>query len=69
MCVAIPGIILEISTGAGIERTGLVTIGGIPRPINLALVPEAEVGDAVITHSGFAIRLVPHDLLEISPPG
>jgi hydrogenase expression/formation protein HypC len=32
-----------------------VSFGGVTKSISLALVPEAEVGDYVIVHVGFAI--------------
>lgn len=36
-------------------RMGKVDFGGITREVCLAYVPEAEVGDYVIVHVGFAI--------------
>lgn len=54
MCLGIPGKILQ-----KYEREGLpyaqVDFGGIAKEICLAYVPEAEVGDYVIVHVGFAI--------------
>lgn len=59
MCVAVPGRIVSISEGPGPSRPAEVRFGGDEtREIDLAMVPEAEVGDYVITHSGFAITLV-----------
>lgn len=37
---------------------GVVDLGGVRKPVSLALVPEAVVGDYVIVHVGFAIGLV-----------
>lgn len=37
---------------------GVVDLGGVRKPVSLALVPEAGVGDYVIVHVGFAIGLV-----------
>jgi len=34
---------------------GKVSFGGIAREVCLAYVPEAQVGDYVIVHAGFAI--------------
>ena len=59
MCLAIPGRITRIEEGSGLERHGTLDIGGIEREVNLAMVPEAEVGDHVIIHSGFALRVTP----------
>jgi len=36
-------------------RTATVSFGGVTKSVSLALVPEAEVGDYVIVHVGFAI--------------
>ncbi len=56
MCLAIPGKILEITSGAEtFMRTGKVSFGGIVKEVNLAYVPEAQVNDYVIVHVGFAI--------------
>ena len=57
MCLAIPGKILETSTAGGM-RVGRVEFGGIVRQACLDLVPEAEVGDYVMVHVGFAISRV-----------
>ncbi|OGX37632.1 MAG: hydrogenase assembly protein HupF [Omnitrophica WOR_2 bacterium RIFCSPHIGHO2_02_FULL_52_10] len=39
-------------------RAGKVNFGGIRKDVCLAYVPEAEVGDYVIVHVGFAISKV-----------
>jgi hydrogenase expression/formation protein HypC len=54
MCLGIPGKIVDI-TGEGVFRTGSVDFDGIVKTVNLAYVPEAEVGDYAIVHVGFAI--------------
>ena len=57
MCLAVPGKILEIEETIE-NRTARVQFGGITRPVQLDFVPEARVGDYVVTHVGFAISLV-----------
>ncbi|MGD2177853.1 MAG: HypC/HybG/HupF family hydrogenase formation chaperone [Anaerolineae bacterium] len=57
MCLGIPGWIVEKHEG-GLMRMGKVDFGGITREICLAYVPEADVGDYVIVHAGFAISRV-----------
>ena len=37
---------------------GLVELGGIRKPVSIALVPEANVGDYVIVHVGHAIGVL-----------
>lgn len=54
MCLAIPGKILEKSSPEGV-LIGQVDFGGVTREIQLSFVPEAEVGDYVIVHVGFAL--------------
>ena len=57
MCLAIPGKVAEIQQKEGV-RTGRVLFGGIVREACLDLVPEANVGDYVMVHVGFAISVV-----------
>lgn len=59
MCLGIPGEILAIDPTA--PRTGTVDFGGIRRSVCLAYAPEAEIGDYVIVHVGFAISRVRPD--------
>lgn len=55
MCLAIPGKILSMSGDEPLARIGKVSFGGIVKEVSLAYVPEAQVGDYVIVHVGFAI--------------
>jgi hydrogenase expression/formation protein HypC len=57
MCLAVPGKILSIS-GADMSRTGRISFGGIVKEANLSCVPEANVGNYVLVHVGFAISVV-----------
>ena len=57
MCLAIPGKILETSERDG-APTARVDFGGVTRPVRLDFVPEAQVGDYVIVHVGFALSRV-----------
>jgi hydrogenase expression/formation protein HypC len=53
MCLAIPAKIRSIE---GIEAE--VDIGGVGRKISLWLTPDAEVGNYVYVHTGYAISIV-----------
>lgn len=53
MCLAIP---MELLTVQGEE--GEVSRGGVSQRVCLALLPEAEVGDYVLVHAGYAIARV-----------
>jgi hydrogenase expression/formation protein HypC len=57
MCLAIPGRILTKQTVGGVQ-VGQVQFGGITRETHLGFVPEAEIGDYVMVHVGFAISRV-----------
>jgi hydrogenase expression/formation protein HypC len=57
MCVAVPGKIISI----GQPSTALIPAEVVFRDrtleVNLVMLPEASVGDHVIVHSGYAIRV------------
>ena len=57
MCLAIPGKILSKENIGGVD-VGRVQFGAITRQVALGFVPEAEVGDYVMVHVGFAISKV-----------
>ena len=58
MCLAIPGKVETISGDDPLTRMGKINFGGIVKEASLAYVPEANVGDYVIVHVGFAISRV-----------
>lgn len=57
MCLAIPGVILETFTDAGLPMA-LVDYAGARNTACLAYTPEAVVGDYVIVHAGFALQVL-----------
>jgi len=54
MCLAIPGKIVEKQERDG-ALLGRVDFGGVLREVRLDFVPEAEVGEYVVVHVGFAL--------------
>ncbi|UZQ55746.1 HypC/HybG/HupF family hydrogenase formation chaperone [Trichothermofontia sichuanensis B231] len=58
MCLAVPGEIVSITGDATLNRMGKVRFGGVLKEVSLAYVPEAQVGDYVIVHVGFALNTV-----------
>ncbi len=58
MCLGIPGEVVEITGGEGLERTARVRFGGVTRVVCLAGVPDASPGDFVTVHAGFAISRI-----------
>lgn len=57
MCLGVPGKIVEI-TAQGELPMGKVSFSGIVKEICLAYTPEAQVGDYVLVHVGFAISRI-----------
>jgi len=57
MCLAVPGMILDTQERDD-GRIATVRFGGITRQAFLNFVPEAQVGDYVMVHVGFAISRV-----------
>ncbi len=53
MCLAIPALIKSID-----GYQAVVDIDGVSREVSLQLTPEAEVGDFVLLHTGYAIGIV-----------
>jgi hydrogenase expression/formation protein HypC len=56
MCLAIPAQIVEVvDTEGGLAKA---EISGVRRAVSVALCPEAEVGDWVLIHVGFALERI-----------
>lgn len=59
MCLAIPGQITKIDNQIDdVFRMAKVNFSGISKDVNLAMVPEAKIGDYVLVHVGSAISIV-----------
>ena len=58
MCLAVPGKILDVAGDDPFLRTGRVSFGGVVKPVSLACVPDAKVGDYVLVHVGMALSIV-----------
>lgn len=53
MCLAIPARIIERQ-----DLMATVEISGVTREVSLMLLPDAQVGEYVLIHAGFAIQTV-----------
>lgn len=53
MCLAIPAKVIKIK-----GDTATVDVSGIRREINILLCPQVKVGDYVIVHAGFALKII-----------
>ncbi len=58
MCLAVPGRVESIEGNGPLERRGRIDFGGVHREVQLTFVPEAEPGDWVLVHVGFAISRI-----------
>jgi hydrogenase expression/formation protein HypC len=68
MCLAVPGKILE-TMDLGPGRVAKVEFSGATRQVYLDFVPEAQPGDYVLVHVGFAIsRLSPEEAARTYDP-
>ena len=54
MCLAVPMKLIEKTN----EFEGIAELWGVRRTISLMLAPDAEVGDHVLLHAGYAISVV-----------
>lgn len=54
MCLAVPSKIVSIDA----NRMAQVSVLGVERACSLRLVPDAQVGDYVLVHAGFAIQKI-----------
>lgn len=57
MCLAIPGKIVEKFEQNGLPM-GLIDFSGARNNACLAYTPEAQVGNYVIVHAGFALQIL-----------
>ena len=59
MCLAVPAKIVSLNANVDdLLRTGNVDFSGVQKEISLAYVPEAQIGDYVIVHAGFALSVL-----------
>jgi hydrogenase expression/formation protein HypC len=58
MCLAVPGRIVSIDAADTLLRSGRVDFAGVVKQVNLAYVPDAQIGDYVLVHVGFAINTI-----------
>lgn len=59
MCLSIPGKLIEIVAELDPTfRIGKVDFDGIKKEVNLAMVPQAKIGDFILVHVGAAISII-----------
>jgi hydrogenase expression/formation protein HypC len=68
MCVAVPGKIISIGEPSTALLPAEVAFPDRTMEVNLVMLPDASVGDHVIVHSGYAIR-VTTEPVNVRPEG
>ena len=58
MCLGVPGQVVRVERNDLGMTMGVVKFGGISKEVCLMYTPEADVGDWVLVHVGFAISKV-----------
>ncbi len=60
MCLAVPGKIVSINDNNNdpLLRSARISFGGIIKEVSLAYLPEAQIGQYVIVHVGFALTIL-----------
>lgn len=58
MCLGVPGQILSVDERPDGLAMARVSFGGVVKEVCLAYTPEAQVGDYVVVHVGFAISRI-----------
>ena len=64
MCLAIPAKVAALEEG----NLATVDILGVTREISVDLTPQAQVGDYVLVHAGFALRSENSAFCLLNPP-
>lgn len=58
MCLGVPGKVIDVMESPVGMPMGRVSFGGITKEVCLAYIPDAEVGEYVVVHVGFAISRI-----------
>lgn len=61
MCLAVPAKVIEKK-----DMVATVEVEGIRRDISLMLLPEANEGDYILMHAGFAIQIIDEEEAKIT---
>jgi len=58
MCLAVPGKVLSVENKNEDLKMAKVSFGGIVKEVCLDFTPEAQPGDYVLVHVGFALNVM-----------
>lgn len=59
MCLAVPAKIVD-----KVDLLATIEISGVTRKVSLMLLPDAQIGDFVLVHAGFAIQKIDEEEAE-----
>ena len=67
MCLAVPGKIVSINDNNNdpLLRSARISFGGIIKEVSLAYLPEAQIGQYVIVHVGFALTILDEEEAQV----
>lgn len=54
MCLAVPVLVKEVHA----DLTARIELQGVERVVSLLMTPEAQAGDYVLIHTGYAISVI-----------
>lgn len=69
MCVAMPGRVTSIGHATPGSVPGRVEFGDRTLDINLVMLPDVQIGDHVLCHSGYGVRVVSGETAEQATQG
>jgi len=58
MCLAIPGMVLDVEGTDPAFLRGKVDFSGIRKQVSFAYVPDVKPGDYVLVHVAFALQII-----------
>lgn len=62
MCLAVPGKLMDVRVDNELDvHTGTIDFQGSRFDVNLSFTPEAQPGDWLLVHAGFAISCIDED--------
>lgn len=61
MCLGVPGKIITIDSSNAMLPMARISFGGVIKETCLAYVPDAQIGEYVIVHAGFALSKLNED--------
>lgn len=58
MCLGVPGRLTAWIDRDPLLAKAAIDFGGVSKPVHMACVPEAKVGDYVLVHAGVALTVI-----------